>query len=68
MEIMENGIDMPISQELLEILVCPVCMTKVMPTPDDAGLKCPTCCRVYPVREGIPVMLSEAATSGSASK
>jgi len=51
-----------ISQELLEILVCPVCKTPVKPTLDRAGLKCPTCRRVYPIRDDIPVMLPEEAT------
>src|SRR5712664_1035033 len=51
-----------ISQELLEILVCPVCKTPVKPTPDHAGLKCQTCRRVYPIRDDIPVMLPEEAT------
>jgi uncharacterized protein YbaR (Trm112 family) len=30
--------------------------------PDDSGLKCQTCRRVYPVRDDIPVMLPEEAT------
>ncbi len=30
---------MPISQELLDILVCPQCKTPVKLTPDGAGLK-----------------------------
>src|SRR5712664_3057143 len=51
-----------ISQELLQILVCPVCKTPVKPTPDHAGLKCQTCLRVYPIRDDIPVMLPEEAT------
>jgi len=51
-----------IPQELLEILVCPICKTPVKLTPDNAGLKCSTCRRVYPVRDEIPVMLPEEAT------
>jgi uncharacterized protein YbaR (Trm112 family) len=50
-----------ISQELLDILVCPVCKTPVKLTPDQAGLKCQTCRLVYPVRDDIPVMLPEEA-------
>jgi uncharacterized protein YbaR (Trm112 family) len=50
-----------IPQELLEILVCPICKTPVKLTPDNAGLKCSTCRRVYPVRDEIPVMLPEEA-------
>lgn len=53
---------MPISQELLAILVCPVCKTPVKLTPDNSGLKCRACRRVYPVRDDIPVMLPEEAT------
>jgi hypothetical protein len=51
-----------ISQELFDILVCPVCKTPVKLTPDDSGLKCQTCRRVYPIRNDIPVMLPEEAT------
>jgi hypothetical protein len=51
-----------ISQQLLEILVCPVCKTPVALTPDNGGLKCQTCRRVYPIRDDIPVMLPEEAT------
>jgi len=52
---------MAISQELLDILVCPVCKTPVNFTPGNSGLKCQTCKRVYPVRDEIPVMLPEEA-------
>ena len=53
---------MSIPQELLNILVCPVCKTPVKLTPDNSGLKCLSCRRVYPVRDDIPVMLPEEAT------
>jgi uncharacterized protein YbaR (Trm112 family) len=53
---------MPISQDLLDILVCPVCKAPVKPTSDNSGLKCQSCRRVYPVRDEIPVMLVEEAT------
>jgi uncharacterized protein len=52
---------MPISQDLLEILVCPVCKTPIKLTADGAGLKCGSCRRVYPIRDEIPVMLPEEA-------
>jgi uncharacterized protein len=51
-----------ISQELLDILVCPVCKAPIKLTPDHKGLKCQTCRRVYPIRDDIPVMLPEEAT------
>jgi len=52
---------MPISKELLEILVCPLCKKPVKPTADEQGLKCAICHRVYPVRNEIPVMLVDEA-------
>ena len=53
---------MAISQELLEMLVCPLCKEPVQLLPDQSGLKCPKCRRVYPVRDDIPVMLLDEAT------
>jgi uncharacterized protein YbaR (Trm112 family) len=57
-----------ISKELLELLVCPKCKTPVKQVAD--GLACGNgeCGLVYPVRDGIPIMLvdeaSKPATSG----
>jgi uncharacterized protein YbaR (Trm112 family) len=53
---------MPIPQELLEILVCPLCKAPVRYTPDQTGLRCQSCRRIYPIRDEIPVMLPEEAT------
>lgn len=52
---------MSVSKELLDILVCPLCKTPVTLTPDQQGLKCGTCHRVYPIRGDIPVMLVDEA-------
>jgi uncharacterized protein YbaR (Trm112 family) len=52
---------MAVSQELLDILVCPVCKESVQLTEDRNGLKCPACKRVYPIRDDIPVMLVDEA-------
>ena len=52
---------MPIPQELLEMLRCPVCKARVQLQPDKSSLKCELCRRVYPVRDEIPVMLAEEA-------
>lgn len=52
---------MAVAKELLDILVCPLCKTPLTPTPDQQGLKCATCRRVYPVREDIPIMLVDEA-------
>ena len=50
-----------IAKELLEILVCPLCKKPVVPSPAQDSLKCTQCARVYPVRDGIPIMLVEEA-------
>ena len=52
---------MTVSQALLDILACPVCKTPVKLTGDQKGLRCDNCRRVYPVRDGIPVMLIDEA-------
>ncbi|HEY6114591.1 MAG TPA: Trm112 family protein [Candidatus Dormibacteraeota bacterium] len=46
-----------ISQDLLEILACPKCHTKVELKGD--RLRCPHCKVLYPIVDGIPVMLIE---------
>ena len=49
-----------ISQELLEILACPKCHTKLeLKEPDK--LRCPMDRVVYPIIDGIPVLLVEEA-------
>jgi uncharacterized protein YbaR (Trm112 family) len=52
---------MAISEQLLEILVCPACRAKVELKADGSGLKCVECKRVYPIRDDIPVMLIDEA-------
>ena len=52
---------MAIDKQLPEILVCPVCKAELEVKPDGSGLKCVECRRVYPIREGIPVMLVDEA-------
>ncbi|MCU1291798.1 MAG: hypothetical protein JWP08_648 [Bryobacterales bacterium] len=52
---------MPVSPELLEILVCPVCKAPVRLQEDGSGLKCVECHRVYPIRDDIPIMLVDQA-------
>jgi uncharacterized protein YbaR (Trm112 family) len=53
---------MAISQDLLEILACPACKSKVELEQDGSGLKCVECKRIYPIRDDIPVMLVDEAT------
>jgi hypothetical protein len=63
---MENIL--PIPKYALDILVCPVCKSRVELLPDESGLKCVSCRRVYPIRDEIPVMLlEEARIDGSGS-
>ena len=54
---------MAISKELLEILICPVptCRGDLELKPDNSGLKCVKCHRVYAIRDEIPVMLVDEA-------
>jgi len=51
-----------ISEDLLDILVCPVCKKPVVLTENRKSLKCSECRRVYPIRDDIPIMLVDAAT------
>lgn len=53
---------MPISEELLKILACPICKEPVQLTEDGKGLRCAKCRRIYPIRNDIPVMLPQEAT------
>ncbi len=53
---------MPIDERLLAILVCPACRGAVRVTEGERGIECRACERVYPVRDGIPVMLVEEST------
>ncbi|MCK4836934.1 MAG: Trm112 family protein [Candidatus Aminicenantes bacterium] len=53
-----------ISKELLEILVCPLCKADVNLIEyksDNYGLQCTQCKRIYPIEDGIPVMLIDEA-------
>lgn len=51
-----------IPQDLLDILVCPVCKQPLEPGENGASLKCGECHRVYPVRDDIPILLVDEAT------
>jgi uncharacterized protein YbaR (Trm112 family) len=50
-----------LSKELLEMLVCPACKAKLDYRQVPESLKCTRCHRVYPVRDGIPIMLVDEA-------
>ena len=55
-----------LSQDLLDILVCPVCKKPLVLKKDALkesaeSLKCTECRRLYPVRDDIPIMLVDEA-------
>jgi uncharacterized protein YbaR (Trm112 family) len=53
-----------ISKELLDILACPLCKTDVELIEyktGEHGLKCSKCNKIYPIKNGIPVMLIDEA-------
>ncbi len=50
-------------KKLLDILVCPVpeCRKPLSLSADETSLQCTGCGRIYPIRDGIPVLLVEQA-------
>jgi uncharacterized protein YbaR (Trm112 family) len=48
-----------IDKELLEILVCPACRAPL--EQKEETLRCGHCRRVYPIRDGIPILLVDEA-------
>jgi uncharacterized protein len=55
-----------IPQDLLDILVCPVCKRPLTQAENGESLKCGQCRRVYPVRDNIPILLVDEATTDPA--
>ena len=53
---------MVIPKYAMDILVCPICKTRLELLGDESGLKCLSCRRVYPVRDDIPIMMPEEAS------
>ncbi|MCD4719966.1 MAG: Trm112 family protein [Desulfobacula sp.] len=52
---------MAVSQELLEILVCPKCKGEIHLNDKKDGLVCEACALLYEIKEGIPIMLIDEA-------
>jgi uncharacterized protein YbaR (Trm112 family) len=52
---------MAVSQELLDILVCPKCKGEIRLTEPGDGLVCEACRLLYEIRDDIPIMLIEEA-------
>lgn len=50
-----------IAKDLLDILVCPACHQSLTHNESAQTLKCSGCRRVYPIRDGIPIMLIDQA-------
>lgn len=50
-------------KKLLDILVCPIreCRKSLVLAGDSSSLECTGCGRVYPVKDGIPVLLADQA-------
>jgi uncharacterized protein YbaR (Trm112 family) len=52
-----------IDRELLDILACPVCKAPLVEEGQEK-LRCTSCRRLYPIRDGIPILLAEEAENG----
>jgi uncharacterized protein len=51
-----------ILQDLLDLVVCPACKGDLEVRTNPEALRCTSCGRVYPVRDGLPALLVEEAT------
>ena len=52
----------PISEKLLNILACPACEDRPKVEIRGESLYCPKCHRLYPIEDGVPLMLVDKAT------
>ncbi len=52
---------MALNMELVKLLACPKCKGGLDLLPGQDGLQCAACAVVYPVKDGIPVMLVDEA-------
>ena len=57
-----------ISKDLLDILVCPACKKPILQEGDTLRCTNEPCSLIYPIRNGIPVMLIEEAVKAPDSK
>ena len=50
-------------KQLLDLLACPVpeCRKPLTLAADESSLQCTGCRRIYPVKDGIPVLLQDQA-------
>jgi uncharacterized protein len=59
----QSKIALMIPQDLLDILVCPVCKQPLVLKDEGQSLKCGQCHRVYPIRDDIPILLVDEAVT-----
>ncbi|CAN5445724.1 Trm112 family protein [soil metagenome] len=52
---------MDLNATLLSVIACPTDKCRLTAVDDDLGLRCPQCEHVYPVIDGIPVLLPASA-------
>ena len=57
----QKEVFMAIDSELLSILVCPACKGVVRPAGKDSGIICERCRLLFPIKDGIPVMMIDEA-------
>ncbi len=48
---------MALTNELLDLLACPACRSRLEPEKGQKSLNCTGCKETYPIREGIPFMM-----------
>ncbi len=51
-----------LAPDLLEILVCPACRSKLDYSEPRQTLTCTACRRVYAIKDGLPILLIDQAT------
>lgn len=53
---------MKITEEFVEMMICPACQSKLRLREDGSAIKCLGCRRVYPIEDDMPMMLADKAT------
>lgn len=53
----QKNIDAPLPDDLYNIICCPIDKADLKYTSDKKGLKCTKCKYVYPIKDGIPILL-----------
>ena len=52
---------MKITEEFVEMMICPACQSKVRLKEDGSAIKCLGCRRVYPIEDDMPSMIADKA-------